>query len=47
LTRIGKIWININKNEFKDIQDYSETLDHILLGRPLTNLNLIKLKKKS
>lgn len=22
LTRVGKIWINLNKNEFKNVPDY-------------------------
>ena len=47
LTRLGKIWININKNEFREVEDYEETLDYVLLGKPLTNLNIIKLRKKN
>jgi hypothetical protein len=43
---MGKIWINLPKNEFRDVADYEETLDYVLLGRPLTNLNIISLKKK-
>jgi hypothetical protein len=43
---MGKIWINLNKNEFKNVPDYEETLNYVLLGKPLTNLNIINLKKK-
>lgn len=46
LTRIGKIWINLPKNEFRNVPDYEETLDYVLIGKPLTNLNIISLKKK-
>jgi hypothetical protein len=46
LTRIGKIWINLAKNEFANVSDYEETLEYVLLGKPLTNLNLINMKKK-
>jgi|JI6StandDraft_1071083.scaffolds.fasta_scaffold468375_1 hypothetical protein len=46
LTRVGKIWINLNKNEFKNVTDYEETLDFVMLGKPLKNLNLLNMRKK-
>lgn len=42
ITSLGKIWIHETKNEFKNIQDYEDTLEHILFGRPITNLNVKK-----
>jgi hypothetical protein len=43
---VGKIWINLNKNEFKGVRDYEETLEYVLLGKPLTNLNLINQRRR-
>lgn len=47
LTSIGKIWIKLAKNEFRNVKDYEETLDSILLGKPITNLNAIPKSKKN
>ena len=46
LTNQGKIWINLPNNEFRNVIDYEDTLGHLLLGQPLTNLNVINLRKK-
>lgn len=40
LTSIGKTWIKVSKNEFRNVKDYEETLDCILLGKPITNLKI-------
>ncbi len=44
LTSVGKVWIKLEKNEFRRVKDYEETLDSVLLGKSLTNLNISKKK---
>jgi hypothetical protein len=47
VTRQGKIWINLPANVYRNVADYEETLDFVLLGKPLRNLNIINMKKRS
>ena len=35
MTTLGKIWINIDKNEFRGIPEYDEILTDILNGKPI------------
>lgn len=35
LTSLGKIWINLEKNEFRNVTDYEEVLDLVFTGKPL------------
>lgn len=35
LTSLGKIWINLDKNEFRNVKDYEEVLEYIFSGKPL------------
>jgi len=35
LTSLGKIWISLEKNEFRNVKDYEEVLEHIFAGKPL------------
>lgn len=46
LTSMGKIWIKLIKNEFRGVKDYEETLDNILMGKKITNINVKSQKNK-
>lgn len=47
LTSRGKIWVNLERNEFRNVKDYEELIETVFSGKPIENLFLkSKIKKQ-